>query len=210
MRFLIHTGSTNYNLPPALTDIGISPKDVFQKPLVDMGVLVEAIPETRERKTCLMDGNSTIKVLTIDDEDIVRENIAAYLEDNNYTVFQGKNGKHGIEVFREVQPDIVLLDLRMPEMDGIEVLKLIREESDEIPVIMISGTGVMNDAIEALRVGAWDYIVKPIQDMAVLEHALSKSLERAALLRENRVYREHLEEEIKKRTSEIVERDRRS
>ncbi|HPJ39152.1 MAG TPA: response regulator, partial [Spirochaetota bacterium] len=153
-----------------------------------------------------MTGDSNIKVLTIDDEDIVRENIAAYLEDNNFTVFQGKNGKHGIEMFRKVRPDIVLLDLRMPEMDGIEVLKLIREESDEIPVIMISGTGVMNDAIEALRVGAWDYIIKPIQDMAVLEHALSKSLERAALLRENRLYREHLEEEIKKRTSEIVER----
>jgi len=144
-----------------------------------------------------------IKILTIDDEFLIRETITDYLEDFGYEVVQAENGKKGIEVFRSERPDLVLVDLRMPEMDGIDVLSIVCKESPQIPIIMVSGTGILQDAIEAIRKGAWDYVSKPIQDMAVLDHAVSRSLERAQLLRENDSYKKHLEEKVKTRTKEL-------
>lgn len=147
-----------------------------------------------------------MKVLTIDDESVVRKNIAAFLEDHNYEVLESENGQAGLEVFRQENPDIVLCDLKMPILDGLGFISELTKESPETPIIMISGTGNINDVIEAIRLGAWDYITKPIHDMGVLEHALNKVIERANLLRENRQYREHLESEVKKRTQKIMER----
>ncbi len=143
------------------------------------------------------------KILTIEDEDIVRTNIVSYLEDSGYTVVQAENGKIGLDKFRNEKPDIVLLDLRMPEMSGLEVLAIIKKEAPEIPVIIVSGTGSIMDAVDALHLGAWDFVTKPIQEMAVLEHAIGKCMERSGLIRQNQSYQAHLEEEIKKRTLEL-------
>ncbi|TAL39090.1 MAG: response regulator [Spirochaetes bacterium] len=145
------------------------------------------------------------RILTIEDEDIVRINIAAYLEDHGFSVLQAANGREGLDMFRAEKPDLVLVDLRMPEINGLQVLGHVAVEAPEIPVIIVSGTGIMRDAIEALRLGAWDFVTKPIQDMEVLKYSIMKSLERASLLRENRIYKEHLEDEIKKRTAELRE-----
>jgi response regulator RpfG family c-di-GMP phosphodiesterase len=147
-----------------------------------------------------------MKVLIIDDESVVRKNIAAFLEDQNDEVLESENGKAGLDLFRQENPDIVLCDLKMPELDGLGFLKETTKESSETPIIMISGASDIDDVIEAIRLGAWDYITKPIHDMGVLEHALNKAIERANLLKENRLYREHLESEIKKRTEKILER----
>jgi response regulator RpfG family c-di-GMP phosphodiesterase len=149
---------------------------------------------------------SKTTVLTVEDDDFVREVIVLYLEDCGFNVLQAVNGRQGIEIFRNGNPDLVLLDLRMPEVDGLEVLATVTSESPELPVIVVSGMGTIGDAIKALKLGAWDYIAKPIHDMAVLEHAVNKSLERANLLKENHRYREHLEEEVKKRTFELEQR----
>ena len=145
-------------------------------------------------------------VLTIDDEPLIRESITDYLEDSGFTVFQAENGKIGLELFRREKPDIVLVDLRMPEIDGLDVLTAVSKEAPGIPIIVVSGTGVIQDVIDALRLGAWDYLVKPISDLAVLEHAVNKCLERAELLRENQRYREHLETEVKTRTADLERR----
>jgi putative nucleotidyltransferase with HDIG domain len=147
--------------------------------------------------------NSEIKILTVEDETIVRNNITAYLEDSGFIVFQAENGLKGWEMFNEHSPDLVLLDLRMPVMTGLEVLQKIKHASPETPVIVVSGTGTVKDAIAALQAGAWDFITKPIQEMEVLEHAIMKALERSALLRENQMYSRNLEDLIGKRTSEL-------
>ena len=145
------------------------------------------------------------RILIIDDEKLIRQTIAGFLEDVGYDPVEAPDGREGIRLFRETAPDAVLIDLRMPDMDGLDVLNLLAAESSETPLIVVSGVGAMQDVIEALRRGAWDFIRKPIEDLSLLEHALRKGLERARLLRENRRYRDHLEEEIVRRTADLLE-----
>jgi len=134
-----------------------------------------------------------VRVLTIDDEPMVREILAAYLEDSGFEVIQAGDGPTGIDLIRREHPDLVLCDLRMPGMDGLQVLATVTREFPDLPILVVSGMGGMSDAIQALKFGAWDYVTKPIEDMAVLEHAIAHALERARLRQENRQHREHLE-----------------
>jgi serine phosphatase RsbU (regulator of sigma subunit) len=133
------------------------------------------------------------KILTIDDEPPIRSGIVAYLEDSGFTMLEASDGPSGIEVFRREHPDVVLCDLRLPGMDGLEVLSTITAESPETPVIVVSGVNLLDYAVQALKRGAWDYVTKPIHDMAVLESAVRRVLEHAELQRQNREYRENLE-----------------
>ena len=149
-----------------------------------------------------------VKILAIDDEPVIRDSIASYLEDSGFKVLQAGDGQAGLALFRSETPDLILLDLRMPEMDGLAFLETLQQEAAETPVIVVSGTGVLQDAIEALRAGAHDFVTKPILDMAVLEHAIQNALERARLRQENQRYRQHLEEEIERRTADLLERTR--
>ena len=146
------------------------------------------------------------RVLIIDDEEIIRGSIAVYLKDSGFTVYQAQDGKSGLQQFNEISPDVVLLDLRMPGMDGLEVLEAISDALEQIPVIVVTGAGVLQDAIAALRLGAFDFVSKPIVDMAVLEHAVVRALERTRLLEENRRYQAHLEDEINARTRDLHRR----
>lgn len=152
------------------------------------------------------------KLLIIDDDAIVRQNMAAYLEDSGYLIEEAVDGADGLQRFRSSGADIVLCDLMMPRMGGLEVLENIHQISADTPVIVISGVGVMDDVVEALRLGAIDYLTKPIVDMEVLEHAIRRGLERSDLLAENRRYREELEQknEALSRNLQIIERDQRA
>ncbi len=134
------------------------------------------------------------RILTIDDEPLVREILTAYLEDSGFEVSEAGDGQTGIDMIRREQPDLVLCDLRMPGLDGLHVLATITREFPELPILVVSGMGGIGDVIQALKLGAWDYVTKPIEDMTVLEHAIDHALERARLRRENREHREHLEE----------------
>lgn len=132
-------------------------------------------------------------ILIIDDEAEVSEIMARYLKRLGHRVSTAPDGQRGIAACRANPPALVLCDLRMPGMDGLEVLAVLTREFAETPVIVVSGMGGLADAIQALKLGAWDYVTKPIEDFAVLDHAVDRALERARLLAENRSYREHLE-----------------
>lgn len=137
-------------------------------------------------------------VLSIDDDQFVRESLANFLEDFGFAVLQAKDGEEGLEVFAANRPDMVLVDLRMPRMDGLQVLARVREISPETPIMVVSGAGDIRDVVEALRRGAWDYLIKPIQDMNILLHSVQSCLDRARLLRQNREYQQSLEESLDK------------
>jgi serine phosphatase RsbU (regulator of sigma subunit) len=132
-------------------------------------------------------------ILVIEDDPAVRFNIACYLEDSGYRVSQAQSGESGIEAVQRLAPDLVLCDLRMPGLDGIDVLERLHAAHPGLPLVVVSGTGVLGDAVEALRKGASDFVSKPIQDMAVLEHAVEAALEKARLQRENRRFQRELE-----------------
>ena len=132
-------------------------------------------------------------LLIIDDDEVVRASLAAYLEDSGFSVLQASNGQQGLQVFERDKPDLVICDLRMPQMGGLELIRQVTDLAPQTPVIVVSGAGVMNDAVEALRLGAADYLIKPLEDLAVLEHSVRRALDRARLLLENQRYREKLE-----------------
>ncbi|WP_397380111.1 two-component system response regulator RssB [Pseudomonas sp.] len=137
--------------------------------------------------------NTSATLLIIDDDDVVRASLAAYLEDSGFQVLQASNGLQGLEVFEAQSPDLVICDLRMPQVDGLELIRRINALQVETPVIVVSGAGVMSDAVEALRLGAADYLIKPLVDLAVLEHSVRRALDRFRLRLENQRYRDELE-----------------
>ncbi|MCP5047670.1 MAG: response regulator [bacterium] len=142
-------------------------------------------------------------VLVIDDEESLRESIRRFLERHDYEVVEAGNGRTGLDRFAVEEPDLVLVDLRMPEVDGLEVLEKINHTSPGTPVIVMSGMGLVADVVRALHLGAVDYLLKPFVDLKVLQHAVERSLERVRLIKENQAYQEHLEQQVAWRTEEL-------
>ncbi len=153
--------------------------------------------------------NSGTTILIIEDEAVVRQSMADHLEDLLYRVLVAENGRVGLDVFEREKVDLVLVDLRMPEMGGLEVLGRIAQMDPELPMIVVSGTGLIDDAIGALHRGAWDYVLKPIKDFSVLIRAIDNALEKAQLKRENRRYQQHLEQMVLERTGELERANRK-
>ena len=141
--------------------------------------------------------NKNIKILTIDDEYGFLDSVEEHFEYEGTKVLKAENGETGIEIFQKEKPDVVLIDLVMPGMSGLDVLKTIVKESPETPAIIVSGHGSIHDVIHAMNFGAWDYVVKPIRDLLEIEVIINRVLEKARLISENRQYRIYLEEKTK-------------
>ena len=116
------------------------------------------------------------KILVVDDEDIVRTSCNRALTPEGYEVKMARNGLDGLRIASEESFDIVLTDLKMPDMDGIEVLRRIKEGWPEIEVIIITGYQTVNTAVKAIKLGAFDYIEKPFTPDALVD-AVSKAME---------------------------------
>ncbi len=144
-----------------------------------------------------------VKILVVDDERPIRQSFSYYLEDLGYEVITAKNGRIGMELMVSQQPSLILLDLRMPEMDGLELLKQGKKLIPDTPMIVISGANRIGDVVHALKYGAWDYLEKPIQDLSILGHAVEKALEKVNLIRENLEYQAHLEQMVLDRTQKL-------
>ncbi len=123
-------------------------------------------------------------ILVIDDECAVLESIGMYLDDCGYRAVTAGNGRDGLAAFVQHKPDVVFTDLRMPEMDGLAVIREIKALSPDTPVAVISGTGVVADAIQAVKLGAWDYITKPVVDLAEIDLVVRRALEHRDLRNE--------------------------
>ncbi len=137
------------------------------------------------------------RLLCIDDDPYLLVLFGVFFEKRGFFVLKAEDGDEGLRVYREQKPDIVLVDLKMPKKDGLEVLEVIVRESPEIPVIVISGEGEVADVIQALRLGAWNYQTKPIESMVIIQHAVDQALEKARLIRENKIYQQGLEKKLR-------------
>lgn len=147
------------------------------------------------------------KLLLVDDEESIRTVLKITLEDAGYEVSTAENGTDALRVFRLENPDIVLTDIKMPGISGVELLARIKSESPETEVIMITGHGDMRIAIESLKKEATDFITKPIDDDA-LEIALKRAKERILMRRQLREYTENLEALVKEKSARLVEAER--
>jgi PAS domain S-box-containing protein len=132
------------------------------------------------------------RVLVVDDDARVRRTFSRNLTLEDYSVVTAADGEEALEVYEQEQPDIALVDVRMPHLDGFQVLEAIRTEDPEAEVILVTGHGDMDTAIEALRAGASDFISKPVERRA-LEAALRRAEERLRMKRELTTAREALQ-----------------
>jgi two-component system, NtrC family, nitrogen regulation response regulator NtrX len=126
------------------------------------------------------------KILIIEDEAAIRRVLVKILseENKNYEVEEAEDGLVGVEKVKEEDYDLVLCDIKMPKMDGIEVLEAIKKIKPEVPVVMISGHGDLDTAVNTMKLGAFDYISKP-PDLNRLLNTVRNALDRKELVVEN-------------------------
>jgi DNA-binding NtrC family response regulator len=119
------------------------------------------------------------KVLVIDDDEITLALMQSVLEDEGFGIYSTADGPQGIEIYRERHPDVVVLDLALPSMNGLEVLRKLRRFDAEAKVIVVTGHGSEESAKVALRYGAWGYIEKPV-DYATFLHQIRSAVQDAS------------------------------
>ena len=133
------------------------------------------------------------KILLVDDEQDLRDVLEISLLDFGYTVFTAENGKEALEIFKKENPIIVLTDIKMPEMGGIELLSKIKNHNPDTEVIIITGHGYTDLAIESLKYEAIDFITKPISNDA-LEISLKRANDKIITRRQLEEYTNSIED----------------
>ncbi|GFK95023.1 Blue-light-activated histidine kinase 2 [Fundidesulfovibrio magnetotacticus] len=146
-----------------------------------------------------------MRILCVDDDAAIRMTIQAYLDDLGHDVSLAPDGEQCLQLPDLNAFDAVLLDLNMPGMGGLATLERLRDLAPELPVVVVSGTGNIQDVISALRLGAADFITKPVEDMAILLHSVNTVAERSRLIKENREHRERLEIMVEERTRSLTQ-----
>ena len=145
---------------------------------------------------------SANKILIVDDEEIIVKLLSMSLRSDGYEIVTAYSGEQGLEVFKAESPDIVVTDIKMPGMDGLELLKNIKKIDSEKEVIIVTGHGDIDSTITALQYGASDFINKPVRDEA-LAIALDRAKAKIAIREKLKEYTENLEIKVAEATEEI-------
>jgi putative nucleotidyltransferase with HDIG domain len=141
-------------------------------------------------------------ILVVDDEEAIREVVSTMLESRGYHCTTVPNGRAAQEQVKRSTPDLVLSDMIMPEMDGLKLLEWMRQYDPEVPVIMVTAIHDISTALESIRRGAYDYILKPFEkDQLFL--GVGRALEHRKLITENRSYQRNLEQLVDERTAQL-------
>jgi signal transduction histidine kinase len=146
-----------------------------------------------------------VKMLIIDDDLDLCNSLKYFFEDLEAIVFTSHDGNSALKLFAQEEPDIVLVDLNMPGIGGEKIIAFIREMSFDVPIVVVSGTGVIKEAINSIKLGAWDFVSKPILNFDDLEMSVHRALEKSSLLKENSLYKKNLELLVDKRTNQLNE-----
>lgn len=132
------------------------------------------------------------KILIVEDEPNMRKTLSSILQEEEYATLDTGKAKQGLEILSKENISLIISDIRMPEMDGLRFLRNLRETGYDIPVILITAYGSFDSAVEALRLGAYDYITKPFNPEAIV-HTVKRALEHKKLEEENVFLKEELE-----------------
>ena len=132
------------------------------------------------------------RILVIDDEAAIRDSLRMTLEYEGYECLGAATGQEGLAMAEREAPDLVLLDVKMPGMDGIDVLERLRSMNESLPVVVVSGHGTISTAVEATKKGAFDFIEKPFASDRVLV-SLRNALDQRQLRDENRTLKKAVE-----------------
>jgi len=146
-------------------------------------------------------------ILLVDDEEGIRKVLGISLSDKGYKVVAAENGNEALQIFRKIRPAVVITDIKMPEMDGIELLRLIKQEDPDTEVIMITGHGDLDLAIKSVTYEATDFVTKPIND-EILEIALKRASERIAMRQQISQYTQNLEHLVDEKSRKLVAAER--
>ena len=133
-------------------------------------------------------------ILIIEDEEDILALLSSLLEGEGYNILTACNGREGMDKFQEHSPDLILTDVRMPIMDGIEVLRKVKAKESDTEVIILTGHPDKAAAIDCLRLGAYEYFCKPLETIDVLLTAVERVLEKRDLELKNRSLFQQLEE----------------
>ncbi len=147
------------------------------------------------------------EVLLVDDEAGIRKVLRISLEDSGFRVHTAKDAYQALDLFKVHAPPVVMTDIKMPGMDGIDLLKKLKKANPDVEVIMITGHGDIDLAIKSLKFEATDFITKPIHDEA-LAIAMKRAWERLSLKRQLREYTENLEQLVEEKTRRLVDAER--
>jgi putative nucleotidyltransferase with HDIG domain len=141
-------------------------------------------------------------ILVVDDEEAIREVVSTMLESKGYHCAVAHNGRVAQDQIKKATPDLILSDMIMPEMDGIKLLEWVRQYDPDVPVIMVTAIHDISTALEAIRRGAYDYILKPFEkDQLFL--GVGRALQHRRLVIDNRNYQIDLEKKVRDRTERL-------
>ncbi len=150
--------------------------------------------------------NNNIHILVVDDEPLVRRSLSEFLTLEGYAVSSASNGKEALDLLKDYNAEIVISDIKMPELDGIQLLNEIKTHKYNSPVILMTGYGSIENAVEAMKEGAYDYITKPIIDSEI-KIVIERLIHERKIFEENIKLKEQLSAIQKERFQNIVGKD---
>ena len=142
-------------------------------------------------------------ILVVDDEIDICGNLRVFLEDEGFQVSVAHDGLEGCDMFQEHSPDLLIVDLHMPKVSGHDLLRKTSSLNPEIPKLVLSGVGVVNEALQSIEEGAWDFLSKPLCDYELLIFKIRQLQDKATMIQQNKRYQEHLEALLEEKDSEI-------
>lgn len=135
-----------------------------------------------------------IKILIVDDEEVIRNLLVEHLSDEGFSAVAVPSGEAALEIFRDDPDHLVITDIRMGGMSGVQLLEEIRKLDEEAQVIIITSHASLDTAVATLRAGAYDYIFKPFEDLDLVTEVVTRAMDKIALLHKNRILMEDLEQ----------------
>ena len=143
-------------------------------------------------------------ILIVDDEEPILRWLQTALSKTGYATTLARKGREALALFEEQPFDLVLTDLRMPEMDGHELIRRIHDINEDMGIIILTGYATIESAIEALKAGAYDFLTKPLSNIELLIPTVERAIERYQLVRENKNYVAQLENMVAERTKQFA------